>query len=199
MACLVPERMDDLAWENDKVAHRIYGPAVRASLESSGIDVGAAIHWTAPKVAEFSNVFEYPITLDGNKVYEHRYSRLALGERLTEIHSFFSHDQGQSAKPILNFPYEVAIELGHSKRGRRHPHVRRRSGQHGVHRTHRRQAPWSRCAHRPGPRAAHGHRACLRKIPKERERAAAHPSGRRRLRALPGGLCLVKRRRHHHA
>jgi len=44
MARLVPERMDDLAWENDKVAHRIYGPAVRASLEDSGIDVGAAIH-----------------------------------------------------------------------------------------------------------------------------------------------------------
>lgn len=38
-ARLVPARMDDLAWENDRVAFRIYGPALRASVEDSGIDV----------------------------------------------------------------------------------------------------------------------------------------------------------------
>lgn len=38
-ARLVPERRDDLAWENDRVAYRIYGPALRASVEDSGIDV----------------------------------------------------------------------------------------------------------------------------------------------------------------
>jgi hypothetical protein len=38
-ARLVPERSDDLAWENDKVIHRIYGPALRAGDEASGIDV----------------------------------------------------------------------------------------------------------------------------------------------------------------
>lgn len=37
-ARLVPERRDDLAWENDRVAFRIYGPALRASVEDSGID-----------------------------------------------------------------------------------------------------------------------------------------------------------------
>jgi unsaturated rhamnogalacturonyl hydrolase len=36
---LVPERKDDLAWENDKVAFRIYGPALRSGPEDSGIDV----------------------------------------------------------------------------------------------------------------------------------------------------------------
>lgn len=37
---LVPERMDDFAWENDLVAFRMYGPALQASGEiSSGIDV----------------------------------------------------------------------------------------------------------------------------------------------------------------
>ncbi len=44
----VPERLDDFAWENDKVAHRIYGPALAAPdvpptgkevLVTSGIDV----------------------------------------------------------------------------------------------------------------------------------------------------------------
>jgi hypothetical protein len=35
-----PERLDDFAWENEQVAHRIYGPALQATGEvSSGIDV----------------------------------------------------------------------------------------------------------------------------------------------------------------
>lgn len=39
---LVPERMDDFAWENDKVAFRMYGPALQKSGEiSNGIDVWA--------------------------------------------------------------------------------------------------------------------------------------------------------------
>ncbi|MCL5270024.1 MAG: DUF4861 family protein, partial [bacterium] len=42
----VPERLDDFAWENDRIAFRIYGPALEASdspdfLSSSGIDVWA--------------------------------------------------------------------------------------------------------------------------------------------------------------
>jgi len=44
----VPERLDDFAWENDKIAHRIYGPALAAPapagsnkevLVTSGVDV----------------------------------------------------------------------------------------------------------------------------------------------------------------
>ena len=38
-ARLVPERKDDLAWENDKVAFRVYGPALRTGPEDSGIDL----------------------------------------------------------------------------------------------------------------------------------------------------------------
>lgn len=37
---VVPERKDDFAWENDKVAYRVYGPALQATGEiTSGIDV----------------------------------------------------------------------------------------------------------------------------------------------------------------
>jgi hypothetical protein len=37
---MVPERMDDIAWENDRIAHRIYGPALeRHEPTGSGIDV----------------------------------------------------------------------------------------------------------------------------------------------------------------
>lgn len=37
-ARFVPERLDDFAWENDVVAFRTYGPALRPSHEDSGID-----------------------------------------------------------------------------------------------------------------------------------------------------------------
>jgi hypothetical protein len=47
-ARIVPERLDDFAWENDKVAHRTYGPALSAPapagsdkevLKTSGLDI----------------------------------------------------------------------------------------------------------------------------------------------------------------
>lgn len=38
-AYLVPRRVDDITWENDKIAFRVYGPALRESTEDSGIDV----------------------------------------------------------------------------------------------------------------------------------------------------------------
>ena len=44
---LVPERYDDIAWENDRIAHRMYGPALNSPaaggerLRGSGIDVWA--------------------------------------------------------------------------------------------------------------------------------------------------------------
>ncbi len=37
-ARFVPERSDDFAWENDKVAFRAYGPALRDGTENGGID-----------------------------------------------------------------------------------------------------------------------------------------------------------------
>ncbi|MEM1110149.1 MAG: DUF4861 family protein [Planctomycetota bacterium] len=37
-ARFVPERSDDFAWENDLVAFRAYGPALRGSRENAGID-----------------------------------------------------------------------------------------------------------------------------------------------------------------
>ena len=39
-AMFVPQRMDDFAWENDRIAFRMYGPALQARNEiSSGVDV----------------------------------------------------------------------------------------------------------------------------------------------------------------
>ncbi len=36
-----PRRKDDIAWENDTMAFRVYGPALKDSVENSGIDVWA--------------------------------------------------------------------------------------------------------------------------------------------------------------
>lgn len=36
-----PRRKDDVAWENDKMAFRVYGPALKDSIENSGIDIWA--------------------------------------------------------------------------------------------------------------------------------------------------------------
>ena len=177
-ARLVPERKDDLAWENDKVAFRVYGPALRQGPEDSGMDVwckrvphpildkwydqdrlkkisyhkdngegfdgyhvgdtrgcggvglwidgklitsdtyiSAEIIWTKPEVAEFRTVYAYPVKVDGKPVFENRITRLRLGERLTEIESFFSHKAGRGAKPIENFPHEVAIGLVTQNKG----------------------------------------------------------------------------------
>jgi len=43
VARFAPDRLDDLLWENDRVAHRIYGPALEAreAPSGSGIDVWA--------------------------------------------------------------------------------------------------------------------------------------------------------------
>ncbi|MGJ8693809.1 MAG: DUF4861 family protein [Thalassotalea sp.] len=37
-ARVVPERKDDFAWENDLIAFRAYGPALRAGSENAGVD-----------------------------------------------------------------------------------------------------------------------------------------------------------------
>ncbi len=171
-ARLVPERKDDLAWENDKVAFRVYGPALRAGAEDSGIDawtkrvpypvlnswyrrdrmekisyhqdhgegldafhvgntrgcgglglwidgklvtadtyIGYKIHWTRPDVAEFTTIFEYPILFEGKPVFEHRVTRLRLGQRLNEIEVFFSSSKSRGARPLAGFNPEIAIGL----------------------------------------------------------------------------------------
>ena len=179
-ARLVPERKDDLAWENDQVAFRVYGPALRSGAEDSGIDVwckrvrhpildkwyeqdrlnkisyhkdngegydgyhvgntrgcggvglwvggklvtsdtyiAAEIIWTKPDIAEFRTVYEYPVKAGGKPVYEHRITRLRLGALFSEIETFFANTSGRGAKPIENFPHEVAIGIVTQNKGAR--------------------------------------------------------------------------------
>lgn len=171
-ARVVPERKDDLAWENDKVAFRVYGPALRTGTEDSGIDVwckrvpypvidkwyhqdrtakvsyhrdhgegydgyhvgdtrgcgglglwidgklvtsdtyiSARLLWTSPEVAEFMTVYKYPLQVDGKPFYEHRRTRLRMGERLFEVTSFFSNRSVNHARPMTKVPYDIALGL----------------------------------------------------------------------------------------
>ncbi|MEX1049357.1 MAG: glycoside hydrolase family 88 protein [Akkermansiaceae bacterium] len=74
-ARFVPERMDDFAWENDLVAFRTYGPALRAGTENSGID------------AWFKRV-PYPVM---DKWYIEELTRLEYGKTNKSYHE----DQGE--------------------------------------------------------------------------------------------------------
>ena len=90
---------------------------IDGKLVTSDTYVSAEIIWTKPHVAEFKTVYEFPVKLGGKTVFENRITRLRLGERLTEIESFFSHTAGRGAKPIENFPHEVAIGLMTQNKG----------------------------------------------------------------------------------
>ena len=54
--CFLPERKDDLAWENDKVAYRMYGPALEYETITNGIDAwGKCVPY--PVVEKFIRVY----------------------------------------------------------------------------------------------------------------------------------------------
>jgi hypothetical protein len=55
-ACFLPERHDDFAWENDKVANRMYGPALEFETITNGIDAwGKCVPY--PVVEKFIRVY----------------------------------------------------------------------------------------------------------------------------------------------
>ena len=85
---MVPERKDDFAWENDKVAYRVYGPALQATAEvTSGIDV-----WSKRVPDLVVNAW---------------YSRDAESQRMHDPALSYHHDSGQGLDS-----YEVGSTRG---------------------------------------------------------------------------------------
>lgn len=74
-ARFVPERADDFAWENDQVAFRAYGPALRDKPENAGIDC-----WLKRVKYPIINKW-YKNALENNKTYHKDY-----GEGLDNYH-----------------------------------------------------------------------------------------------------------------
>lgn len=85
-AKFVPERADDFAWENDLVAFRAYGPALRESAENSGVDC-----WL--KRVDYSIINKwYHLALNENKSYHQD-----RGEGLDNYHVGSSAGCGSTA------------------------------------------------------------------------------------------------------
>ena len=91
----VPERRDDFAWENDKVAFRVYGPAAPLKGHSSGVD------------AWFKRV-DYSII---NKWYTNHLNGISYhvdhGEGYDPYHTGISRGVGASAVWIDGRPYSA--------------------------------------------------------------------------------------------
>lgn len=89
----VPERQDDFAWENDKVAFRVYGPAAPLKGHSSGID------------AWFKKV-DYPII---NRWYDNFVNGISYhkdrGEGYDPYHTGISRGIGGSAVWVKDTAY----------------------------------------------------------------------------------------------
>ena len=112
-ARFVPTRQDDFAWENDRIAYRMYGPALEASGEiSSGVDVWVKRtrdmildKWYQPDYNYHSD------SGDGLDYYKVGSSRGCGGITLWDGKQFHVSNNFQSWKIIANGPIRVVFEL----------------------------------------------------------------------------------------
>ncbi|RDV25668.1 DUF4861 domain-containing protein [Alteromonas aestuariivivens] len=92
-ARFVPERRDDFAWENDKVAFRVYGPAAPLAGHASGVDA-----WL--KKVDYSIIDKwYAGFVNGISYHEDR------GEGYDPYHTGISRGVGGSAVWVDGKPY----------------------------------------------------------------------------------------------
>ncbi|WP_377895787.1 DUF4861 family protein [Alteromonas sp. R78001] len=92
-AKFIPERRDDFAWENDKVAFRVYGPAAPLAGHASGVDA-----WL--KKVDYSIIDKwYAMHFNGKSYHEDR------GEGYDPYHTGISRGVGGSAVWVNETPY----------------------------------------------------------------------------------------------
>lgn len=118
----VPERLDDFAWENDRIAHRIYGPALGAPdsehrgkevLVSSGIDVWCK-RVTYPIVNRWYNKGHDHYHHDegeGMDMYNVGDTRGCGGTGVWDGHQLYVGRNYQTWKVIANGPIRAIFEL----------------------------------------------------------------------------------------
>lgn len=123
-ARLVPERLDDFAWENDKIGHRTYGPALAAPapagvvkevLVTSGLDV-----WTKrvdyPIVDRWYNKGHDHYHADqgeGMDMYQVGPSRGCGGTGVWDGRALHVSSNFKSARVIANGPIRAIFELSY--------------------------------------------------------------------------------------
>jgi hypothetical protein len=116
----VPERYDDMAWENDRIAHRMYGPGLNTEaaggsrLRGSGIDIwGKRVpypiidRWYAKGHDQFHKDEEG----EGYDIYSIGTSRGAGGSGLWDGSRLWTSDNYARAEVLSNGPRRVAFRL----------------------------------------------------------------------------------------
>ncbi len=118
----VPERLDDFAWENDKIAHRTYGPALAAPdtaktgkevLVASGLDVWCK-RVSYPVVDRWYNIGHDHYHHDegeGMDMYQVGGSRGCGGTGLWDGKKLFAGRNYRAWKVIANGPIRAVFEL----------------------------------------------------------------------------------------
>ncbi|HEY6123102.1 MAG TPA: DUF4861 family protein [Steroidobacteraceae bacterium] len=119
-ARLVPERFDDIAWENDRIAHRMYGLALNSPraggerLRGSGIDVWAK-RVTYPIVdrwyAKGHDQFHKDEEGEGLDLYSIGGSRGAGGTGVWDGAKLWTSDNFVGAQVLSNGPRRAAFKL----------------------------------------------------------------------------------------
>jgi pectinesterase len=122
-ARLVPERFDDVAWENDRIAHRVYGAALNTPaaggerLRGSGIDVwGKRVaypvvdRWYAKGHDQFHKDGEG----EGFDLYSIGGSRGAGGTGIWDGTRLWTSDNFAKAEVLSNGPRRAAFRLSYA-------------------------------------------------------------------------------------
>lgn len=115
----VPERFDDFAWENDRIAHRIYGPTLATpavggnQLVSSGIDVWCK-RVRYPILDRWYLMGHYhEDTGEGLDMYEVGKSRGCGGTGVWDGQQLLASRNWASWKVLANGPVRVVFELSY--------------------------------------------------------------------------------------
>ncbi len=117
----VPERMDDFAFENDRIAHRIYGPALntpaagKSQLRGSGIDFWAKkVHYLVVDRWYLRGHNNYhKDTGEGLDLYSVGTTRGVGGTGIWDGKTLHTSDNWASWKVLANGPIRAVFELSY--------------------------------------------------------------------------------------
>jgi rhamnogalacturonyl hydrolase YesR len=111
----MPQRKDDFAWENDRIAHRAYGPALEATGEiTSGIDVWVK-RVRKPVIEKWYYLAAYHKDQgEGLDMYKVGPSRGCGGSGIWRDGKLYVANNFVTWRSIQNGPARVAFELGYA-------------------------------------------------------------------------------------
>ena len=131
----VRERRDDFAWENDLVAHRMYGAALETwaqePLTSSAVDVWVK-KTTRLVINDWYMTDDYHRdTGEGADLYSAGRTRGCGGNAIWSGGKLFPSTNARGSRVLANGPIRVLFELTYDTVGRRRPAARARSSASG--------------------------------------------------------------------